>query len=88
MTSPSGLRTTVQATQIRFWPGPACFNESSAARCRESARSGGCTSTAAGLSGSLSSVRRLQDLQRCFAEHRLVRGGEPAEMAESPAVRD
>ncbi|MCW2689102.1 MAG: hypothetical protein JWR37_3992 [Mycobacterium sp.] len=32
MTSPSGLPTTVQVAQIRFWPGPACFNESSAAR--------------------------------------------------------
>jgi len=25
MTSPSGLRTTVQATQIRFWPGAGLF---------------------------------------------------------------
>jgi carboxymethylenebutenolidase len=37
---------------------------------------------------SVSSVRRVQDLQRCFAEHRLVRGGKAAEVAESPAVRD
>lgn len=39
-------------------------------------------------SGSVSSVRRVQDLQRCLAEHRLVRGGEAAEVRESPAARD
>jgi hypothetical protein len=32
ITSPSGLRTTVQATQIRFWPGPASSKDSGAAR--------------------------------------------------------
>jgi hypothetical protein len=40
------------------------------------------------LSGSVSSVRSVQDVQWGFAEHRLVRGSEPAEVAESPAVGD
>jgi hypothetical protein len=43
---------------------------------------------AASGSGSVSSVRRVQDLQRCLAEHRLVRGGEAPEVRESPAARD